>query len=50
MTWGRAAAAGLIVWLIVLALLLQPHSHAPPRIEHARRLDLSPGSLPTLAP
>ena len=50
MTWGRAIALALIVWLAVLALLLQPHQHAPPQIEHTHPLDATAGPLPTLAP
>jgi len=50
MTWSRALAVVLLVWLGILALLMQPRQHAPPRIEHAHPLDPTAGQLPTLAP
>lgn len=50
MTWGRAIFLALLLWFGVLALLLQPRQHAPPRIEHAHPLDATAGPLPTLGP
>jgi hypothetical protein len=50
MTRARVAAAALLVWVVVLALALQPHHNRPPRITHSSPLDVPIRDLPTLAP
>jgi len=43
-------ASALFLWILGLGLLLQPHRNRPPRILHARLLQVGVRDLPTLEP
>lgn len=48
MTRRRVVAVGLVVWIVVLGITLQPHPPRRPAVTHARRLDPPDRNLPTL--
>jgi hypothetical protein len=49
-TWRRVAALGLVLWIVGLAVAVQPHPRPAPTITHSQLLDKPVHDLPTLSP
>ena len=50
MKWERMLVIVLALWMLGLAIAVQPHAHHPPTISHAQLLEKPVLNLPTLAP